>query len=257
MNEPQRHDEMAELKGMGSREKVYRVHRPWKHRELLLLPLAGAGGGAYAATGSWWVTALIVVVIFVAGFVGIRRIPPRTGMRQVIVYQGGMLLVQAAAPAVPLPWNVIDSTEVDHGSTEITGFMGKIETYERFATISVRPKGKRHPLVLRHVVGQYDLAQDIEQGLRPGLLERLRGTLDTEGRVELGGLSVTDAGLVLPSSDRGGPAATLSWGELAETRATGVAEVLIRPHHAKDRRIAVRNATIVRDFIEETRSLSD
>ncbi|WP_329063177.1 hypothetical protein [Streptomyces sp. NBC_01429] len=256
MNEPKRHDEMAELAGMGRRERAYRVHRPWKHGELLLLPLAGVGGGAYAATASWWMTALIVVAVFVAGFTVVRRIPPRKGLRRVTLHEGGLLLVRAGVPAVPLPWDAIESTEVDHGDVEVKGGVGRIETRERFATITVHLKKKREPLVLTHVVGQHHLAKDIEQGLRPGLLERLRGTLDAEGRVALGGLTVTEAGLELPSPVRGGPAIALGWAELAETGANGLTEVLIRPRDAKDRRIRVRNATVVRDFIEETRSLS-
>ncbi|MFF7158092.1 hypothetical protein [Streptomyces sp. NPDC008139] len=257
MSDAKGYDGIAEAKGMGGRERLYRVHRPWKHGDLLVLPLAGVGGGVYAATRSWWVTALTVVVVFVAGFVGVRRIPPRKGLRQVVVYEGGLVLAQAGVPAVPLRWDAIESTEVDHGRTEISGGLGKVERRERFATITVHLKKKSQPVVLMHVVGQYGLAKDIEQALRPGLLERLRGTLDTEGRVDLGGLAVTDAGLLLPSALRGSPAVALRWTELDETRANGLTEVLIRPRGAKDLRVRVRNATVVRDFIEETRALSD
>jgi hypothetical protein len=95
-----------------------------------------------------------------------------------------------------------------------------------------------------------------EEALRPGLSDRLRGTLDAEGRVELGNLAVTEAGPVLPGPVRGGADITLEWAELDEARADGLTKVWIRPRRAKERRVEVRDATVVRDFIEETRSLS-
>ncbi|MFG2406802.1 hypothetical protein ACGFR8_21110 [Streptomyces brevispora] len=108
---------------------------------------------------------------------------------------------------------MIDSTEVDHGSVDVKGGLGKTETFERFATITVYLKKKRQPLVQRHAVGQYGLAKNIERSMRTRLLERLRGTLDAEGRIELGSLAVTDAGLVLPSPVGGGRATALAWAE--------------------------------------------
>ncbi|MFB7558985.1 hypothetical protein [Streptomyces brevispora] len=145
------------------------------------------------------------------------------------------------------------STEVDHGSVDVKGGLGKTETFERFATTTVCLRKKLQPLVLRHVRGQYGLVIDIERSMRPGLLERLRGTLDAEkGRVELGSLAVTDAGLVLPSPVGAGRATALAWAELGETKATDLAALLIRPRHANDRRVGIRNARIVRDFVEET-----
>ncbi|WP_405864184.1 hypothetical protein OG407_37675 [Streptomyces sp. NBC_01515] len=255
MNDPRRFDETAELAGLGGRLKVYRCHRPWRHEELALLPTLAVDGAVYGVTKSWWLTAPIAVLVLVASFKALRRIPPREGLRQVVLYDGGLLLAYADGPPVPVPWDAIESTEVDHGAVESKGIV-KVETRRRFATVTVHLRKKRQPLVLMHVVGQYTLAKAVEEALRPGLLDRMRGTLDAEGRVELGRLAVTGTGLVLPGPDRGGAEIALEWAELDETRADGLTKVWIRPRHAKEWRVEVRNATVVRDFIEETRSLS-
>ncbi|MEV6540616.1 hypothetical protein [Streptomyces sp. NPDC051665] len=256
MSSPIRYDETAELAGLGSREKVYRCHRPLRYEGLaLLLTMLVVDGVMYELTKSRFLSGSAALLVLVASFRVLRRIPPTKGLSQVIVYGGGLLLVHADGPPVPVPWETIESSEVGQGAV---GSKGTIKTgaRRRFPIIAVYLKKKRWPLVLVNVVGRDVLAKVIEEALRPGLLDRLRGTLDTEGRVDLESLAVTDTGLVLPGLVGDTEDIALEWTELDETRTDGLAKIVVRPRHAKERRIQVPNATVVRDFIEETRSLS-
>lgn len=65
---------------------------------MALLPTLAVDGAVYGVTKSWWLTAPIAVLALVASFKALRRIPPRKGLRQVVLHDGGLLPAYADSP---------------------------------------------------------------------------------------------------------------------------------------------------------------
>ncbi|MFJ2217017.1 hypothetical protein ACIQVO_19690 [Streptomyces sp. NPDC101062] len=248
------YDTTAGRRGLGDRRSVHRVHRGLRWMEILLVPAAMAGVIAYLTLKSPFLYVPVVAGLVYAGFAGLRRIPPAEGVRMAVVYEGGVLLGHPRSQPVTYAWQEIDSTGHDLGESDIGLAPGGFRTTERAPVTAIWPAGREQPVVLAHVVRQNKLAEALEAGIRPRLLERLRATLDTEGSVRLGDLEVTDEGVTLHSGGAAAPT-VIEWPELAETTTFGPSRLRVRTGTGRCD-LPVRNAATVRDFVEETRELN-
>ncbi|MFD5745964.1 hypothetical protein [Streptomyces sp. NPDC127033] len=253
------YDTTAGGKGLGDRRSVHRVYRRLPWIQILLVPAVMVSVVAYLTLKSPFLYVPVVAGLLYAGFAGLRRIPPAEGVRLAVVYEGGVLLASPRAAPVTYAWQDIDATGHDLGGSEIDFTPGGFRTTERAPATTIWPHGGQ-PVVLTHVVRQHKLAEALEAGIRPRLLDRLRAALDTDGTVRLGDLDVTDEGITLRSGLPGGTAASagpagIDWSELPETRTSGpsVLRVLTSTGRCD---VPVRNAAVVREFIEETRELN-
>ncbi|MFE3824172.1 hypothetical protein [Streptomyces sp. NPDC059092] len=251
------YDATAGRRGLGDRRSVHRVYRRLPWMEILLVPAAMAAVIAYLTLKSPFLYVPVVAGLVYAGFAGLRRIPPAEGVRMAVVYEGGVLLGRPRAEPVTYAWQEIASTGHDLGASDIGLASGGLRITERAAVTAIWPAGREEPVVLAHVVRQNKLAEALEAGVRPRLLERLRATLDTEGTVRVGDLDVTDEGVTLRGGLPGTAAApaVIGWPELAATTVFGPSRLRVRTSAGRCD-VPVRNAAVVRDFIEETRELN-
>ncbi|MFE3599377.1 hypothetical protein [Streptomyces sp. NPDC059142] len=251
------YDTTAGGRGLGDRRSVHRVHRGLPWMQILLVPVAMAAVIAYLTLGSPFLYVPVVAGLLYAGIAGLRRIPPAHGVRTAVVYEGGVLLAHPRSGPVTYAWQEIDSTGHDRGGSDIGLASGGLRFTERAPVTAIWPAGRAEPVVLAHVVRQNKLSEALEAGIRPRVLERLRATLDTEGAVRLGDLTVTDEGVTLRGGLSGTAAApaVIEWRELAPTTAAGPSLLRIRTGAGRCD-VPVRNAAVVGDFIEETRELN-
>ncbi|WP_411141733.1 hypothetical protein [Streptomyces sp. x-80] len=264
MGKLEEYDTVADRKGLGERWDVYRVRHRLRHTEWLVVPFMMIAVLAYELLKSPLLYVPVLAVIAVGTIVGLRRIPPRTGIRMILVYDKGLLFVHTNAYPVTLLWEDVEASRQVYEQSDVKFKSGGVQSTVRYGHLTIWPSDGKPPIVLMHVLRQSDLASTIEEEIRPRLFESLNAALDANGEARVGPVIVTRAGILFPAADKDRPPVLLDWSQLKETRVSPTSDVLLRftqqagaPKGPSSFAISVPNAAVIRDFIEETRGLAE
>ncbi|MEU7178919.1 MULTISPECIES: DUF6585 family protein [Streptomyces] len=264
MGKLEQYDTVADRKGLGERWNVYRVRRRLRHTEWLVVPYMMIAVVAYVLLETPLLYVPVLAAIAVGIFVGLRRIPPRTGIRLILVYENGLLFVHTNAYPVTLLWEDVEASRQVYEQSDVKFRSGGIESTTKYGHLTIWPSDGKPPIVLMHVLRQSELASTIEEEIRPRLFESLNAALDANGEVPVGPVAVTRTGIRFPAADKDRPPVLLDWSQLKETRISPTSDVLLRfqrqtgaPKGPSSFVVSVPNAAVFRDFIEETRGLAE